>query len=159
MKILILEGDRFLFANSEQPEVGKTYILEDAGTHSAQQRKTWHALVQEWWKSGMNNIDTLDFHLFRETCKKQYGEGFSHYEYIGNDVNMVRVKDLSEIPQDILDDFKNVHRQRIKGVLKSFTKYTKKQVKDSIDKIIVAMDECGVDTVKYHEILGGMESE
>ena len=159
MKILITAEGSFISVDNEHPEVGKKYTLEDATDQSEKQRKAWHALVQEWYKSGCYSfVDTLDFNVFREAVKELYGEGFSHYEYIDSNYKIYKAKTLEEIPDDIILDTR-YHPERIRRVLKHFYDYTKKQVKKSLDIIIIAMDENEVDTPKYHEIIKGMEND
>ena len=160
MRILITESGRYITESADSPEVGKSYYLEDSANKTKAQRSAWHALVSEWYSSGCwSFVDTTDFNYFRDAVKKKYGEGFDRLEYSDNDHNLQRVKTREEIPDEILIDFTENHTGRIKGVLKSFTRYTKKQVKNSIDKIIKAMDANGVDSKKYHEIIKGMQSQ
>lgn len=158
MKILILENSQYLTESKDVPITGRRYVLEDAETYTGQQRKTWHAFVGEWFRAGQYPVDTIDYNYFRDWCKLKYGEGFGHYEYTDWEYNMVRVKSVDEIPSDIVEWY-NDHpgSKRIKGILKSFTGYTKKQVINSTDKIINAMVEYGADTEKYYQILEGME--
>ncbi len=159
MKILITSEGQYINSDTELPEVGKKYTLTDATDQSEQQRKAWHALVHEWYKSGCYSfVDTLDFNVFREAVKELYGEGFSHYEYIDSNYKTCKAKTLEEIPDDIILDTR-YHPDRIHRVLKHFYDYTKNQVKKSLDVIIPAMDENEVDTPKYHEIIKGMQND
>lgn len=158
MTITILEGERYLTASQEVPVIGRTYYLEDAETHTAPQRKAAHALIGEWFKSGLwDFVDTMDYERFRDAVKKKYGAGFSHLEYVDDRYNMVRVESVEEIPQSVLDSFNAGASGRIKGVLKSFTRYKKSEVKDLIDRLIDAMTERGVDTPKFRDIILGLE--
>jgi len=156
MKILITETG-YICESHEHPIVGRHYIIEDAEEHTASQRKAAHALMQEWYKSGLWDFDTVDWLRFRDLVKKEYGAGFSHYEYVDSNYGMNRVNDLDEIPSDILNDFSAGNKKRIKAILKSFSDYTKKEVKILIDRLIDVMNERGVDTPKYHDILEGLE--
>lgn len=45
------------------------------------------------------------------------------------------------------------------GRLKSWTDYTLRQRRDFIDALIAEMNQAGVNTPKYFEILSGMERE
>lgn len=161
MKIVITE----LFGDSGQfnllygtLEVGKNYILYDADNHTAQQRKTAHKLISIWFKSGLWNYDTLDYAEFRDHLKKDYGEGFDRYQYADDNYNIIRVKDIAEIPEYILNDLQD-HPLRVKGVLKSFTRYTKKQVMEFIDNLINAMISAGVNSKEFSDLMGGLNSE
>ena len=66
-------------------------------------------------------------------------------------------KKYMEIPEYIRKDpdMKNM----IRGKLKSWADYTKKQRISCIDNLITEMDEVGVNTKKYQEIREGMEEK
>ena len=159
MKILITENS-YIIESQESPIIGHSYILEDASEHTGKQRKAAHALIGEWFKSGAWDYDTTDYNRFREYVKKDYGSGFSHYEYVDNDYGMNRVKELDEIPEYVLKDYGEGHnKKRIKAVLKSFTEYTKKDVMLLIDRLIDVMMERGVKSAKFQDIIKGLEDE
>ena len=43
------------------------------------------------------------------------------------------------------------------GILKSWTRYTKKERKETIDRLIAIMHQVGVQTERFYDILKGME--
>jgi phytoene/squalene synthetase len=45
------------------------------------------------------------------------------------------------------------------GTLKSWAKYTKKERRETIDRLINTMIQCGVNSKKFDEILEGMRSD
>lgn len=145
--------------HGELPKAGEVYFIEPAGSHTTQQRKAWHSLVQEWFKSGLWNYDTIDFHKFRDYIKKDYGAGFDRYKWVDECYNINESKALEEIPEYVLKAQAEGQTGRINGVLKSFSDYTKKEVMDSLDKVINAMMEAGVNSDKFAEILKGMNDE
>ena len=155
MKILITETS-YIIESQESPIIGHSYILENASEHTGKQRKAAHALIGEWFKSGAWDYDTRDYNRFRECVKRDYGGGFSHYEYVDDDYGMNRVKDLDNIPGYVLDDFNNGNKKRIKAILKSFTEYTKKDVMLLIDRLIDVMMERGVNSAKFQDIMEGL---
>jgi hypothetical protein len=156
---ILITPDGYVCESEETPQEGKRYILYDADEHTWSQTKTVHALIGVWFKSGLWDYDTIDYVRFRDFVKKDYGAGFSHYEYVTDSLGMERVKTLVEIPQEILDDFSNGNSRRIKAVLKSFTDYTKKECMAMIDNLINVMTERGVDTPKFRDIMRGLEDE
>ena len=131
----------FIF-KGENPIVGKWYTLEDATSHTDAQRKAVHALIQEWFKSGLWSYDTLDFAEFRNYVKRDYGVGF-----IKVSRKSLGIKNSHLYLPDEIE------------VLKSFSLYTKKEVQSFCDNIINAMIHAGVDTKKFHQIIDGMSSE
>ena len=156
MKILITETG-YLVESKEVPIVGKSYILEDADDYTGKQRRTWEALVDEAYKSGKFSYDTMDIHKFREHIKLDYGEGFNRLKYVNDKFQMVEVKSQSEIPDYVALDFGNGNRERIQGIIKSTTAYTKKQFVRMIDNTINAMLEFGVDSKRFQDILEGLD--
>lgn len=152
MKILILE-DGYIAESHEKPIPGRRYILEDAEEHTDAQRKAAHALINEWYKSGAWDYDTTEYNVFRDYVKKDYGAGFSHYEYVDDKYCMHRVASVDDVPDYVLDDFNGGNRGRIKGVLKSFTRYKKKEVQGLIDKLLDVMISRGVNSAKFQDIV------
>lgn len=157
MKILITESG-YLPQSKDAPIVGKVYSLERADTQTAQQRKAWHALVQELFKSGLLSYDTLDFKRFRDLIKKDYGAGFCRYKWVDDNYCINESVDVEDIPEHVLQAQADGQHGRINGVLKSFTDYTLPEVKDSIDKLLALCLEVGLNSKKYFEIVDGMES-
>lgn len=153
MKIIILNGCDWISDSKEVPVDGHSYYLFDAEEYTAPMRKLWEALVDIAYKSGAFSYDTTDKSRFRDFLKRDYGDGYSHYEYSDNDHNLVRVSSLDNIPTEILDDFRTKHPMRIKAVLKSSTRYTKKIFSGMIDNTIVAMQERGIETPKFLDII------
>jgi len=156
MKILITESG-YIPQSADTPEVGKYYTLETADNQTAQQRKAWHAIVHEWFKSGLWSYDTIDFKQFRDYIKKDYGAGFEKYKWVDDNYCIHTAKTMEEIPLYVLEAQANGQHGRINGVLKSFSNYTKKDVKDSLDKLISACMEAGLNSRKFQEIITGME--
>lgn len=153
MKITITpEG--YICDSHETPIEGHSYVLIDAEDYTQSMRNLWEALVDEWCASGKYSfVDTIDKYKFREEVKLRYGQGFDRLKYVDDNKAMVEVKSVSEIPESVLLDFRDGNPGRVFGVVKSSTKYTKKQFTAMIDKTINAMQEAGVATDKFMDII------
>jgi hypothetical protein len=55
------------------------------------------------------------------------------------------------------DDGKLLEKLRIRWRIKSWSRYTKKERSETIDRIISEMHQAGVQTKHFYEILNGME--
>jgi len=171
MKILITDNG-YITESKDMPEVGKHYTLEDAITGTAAQNRAFHSLLVAFWKwmfrvnrfqftdgNVLYDLSTPDAEAFKDYFKYKYGQGFSHIQYVNNDNGMIKVDNMSEVPDYAVKDFNNGNLKRVKGVLKSWTKYTKKQRRDCIDTLKMIIGLSGCDDEKVHEILEGMENE
>ena len=151
MKILITETG-YLVESHEVPKVGHRYILEDAEEYTPPMRRLWESLVEEWHVSGLwDFVDTMDKWKFREAVKLRYGMGFDRIIYV-QDGKMVEVKTKAEIPDEIALAYAK-DRDVIRGVLRSTTTYTKKMFGEMIDNTVTAMQDAGVDTPKFRDII------
>jgi len=142
----------------EVPEEGHYYTMEDAATGTGAQNRTFHSLVQEYWRSGQHSYDADSFMVFRNMIKRNLGAGFESFIYA--DVVDLKpvihdVKNYDHIPKYIRKD--PDMKQMIRGRLKSFSTYTKKERKEVIDRLIAEMDQAGVNSKKYQEIIQGMD--
>ncbi len=168
MKIQILPNDEYLIESKDCPTIGRSYFLEDAETGTGKQNRAFHGLIQEYWKSRQHSYKVDNFGDFRNQIKRSLGQGFESYVYAELEVEVINdevvykslihgVKKFMEIPEYIRKDpdMKNM----IRGKLKSWADYTKKQRISCIDNLITEMDEVGVNTKKYHEIREGLEEK
>lgn len=154
MTILITADNEFTTVGSKTPEVGKKYNLEKADNGTAALRRTFHALVQEWYKSGCWSYDCDGFDNFRKFIKRDYGAGFDSYIYIadiGTDKQRLEVvKELDDVPENLRNS------EYCRAHLKSCSQYTKKEYSSAIDMIIPDMISQGVQTPHFKEILDGL---
>lgn len=153
MKILIIDENNYLCSSNEKPLNQRSYYLEDAEEYTPPMRRLFEALVDIAFKSGLFSYDTMDIHEFREHFKLDYGEGFSRLKYVNDKNQMVEVKHRDDIPDYVALDFANGNRERIQGIIKSSTAYTKKQFTRMIDNTIDAMHNVGVDSKKFADII------
>jgi hypothetical protein len=158
MKIII-NGNEWIADSEETPVDGHKYHLIDAEEYTQSQRNTLELLIDEWFKSGIWDYDTIDKRKFREFVKRDYGQGFDRLKYVDDKYKIIEVKTQDEIPEYVVLDFANGNKGRIQGVIKSTTSYTKKQLSNIIDNVINAMIDAGVDTKKFHDILKELNSE
>jgi len=151
-----------LVTGDDMPEVGKYYNLEDAIEGTSAQNRTFHALTMEYFYSGQSSYSADNYADFKNQIKRHLGEGFECFVYAelylkSDDIYSVRMKDAktkNDIPQDVLTD--PDMKDMIRGKLKSWSDYTKKQRKNCIDAVINEMMQCGINTAKFQEILKGM---
>lgn len=170
MQILILEYDRFMVESKDVPIPGRKYILEDYGNGTQAQNKTFHALISCLFKYMLSinqyqfEIDEIyydfrypDWLVLKDVFKMKYGAGADHYEYASDNLEIITVKKLEDIPDKVIKDFTTGNNKRIKKILKSWSLYTKKQRIDLIETTLNLMKSIGVDSNKFYEILKGME--
>lgn len=158
MIILITEAG-YLPETNETPIPGHRYYLEDADEYTPPMRRLWESLVDIAFKSGLFSIDTMDIYEFRENIKLRYGEGFARLKYVNDKNQMVEVKHRDDIPDYAALDFANGNRERIQGIIKSSTAYSKKQFTRMIDCTIEAMHDVGVDSKKFADIIDEITKE
>lgn len=150
----------------EMPIPAGTYILEEYSEGTQAQNKAFHALVQEYWRSGMHSYNANSFLEFRDMIKRSLGSGFESFAYA--DVIAVElpdgtveykpelnvVTDYSMIPEHIRKNPDMKHM--IRGRLKSWSDYTKRERKETLDRLISEMHQSGVNSKKFDEIIQGM---
>lgn len=159
MKVCIIAPGAFKPLDSDQPVIGQIYHLEPTMTGTEAQNKAFHALLGEYWKSGCSSHQAKDFDQFRDIIKRDLGEGFESYFYVDLDEagkpRAFKVGTKEEIPDYIRKspDFSKMAY----GKLKSWSDYTKKQRRETMDKLISEMHQTGVQSNKFTEILSGLE--
>ena len=133
------------------------------------QNKAFHALITEYYKSGMHSYDKVDLKQFKKLIKKNLGAGFESFIYVEMEVQdsigylkdpkpaIGDAKTYLDIPENVRKD--PDHRQMIRGKLKSWSDYTKKERMKTMDNLISEMHQVGVNTKKFMEILEGMEEK
>ncbi len=156
MKVLVEDGERFTVVAGKAPTVGKHYVMEEAETATAEQNRAFHALVQEFWTSGLHSFDVATFDDFRDMVKAKLGAGFDAVLVATVDTDgkahQAKYRTLSDVPAEIRRD----PTASIFGRVKSWTEYTKKERTEAIDRLISTMHQAGVNSRKFMEILEGM---
>lgn len=164
MIITITAPGEYMTESKDEPRVGGRYQLEDAMSGTSAQNRAFHAVLGEYYKtrlwsyqgSGYNSGATYD--EFRNLVKRKLGAGFEAFVYVeivdGRPV-IRDAKAYAEIPESIRHD-PNM-RDMIRGRLKSWSDYTKRERRETMDRLIAEMFEVGVNTPHFHEIIEGME--
>ncbi len=164
MKILITESG-YMVESKDSPVIGKRYNLEDAVNGTAAQNKAFHALLQEYFKSGMHSYNVDNFVDFKNQIKRHIGAGFESFIYVDIkkpvmgletlDRPIIRdAKKYEDIPEAIRKD--EHMKELIRGRLKSWSDYSKAERQKTLDLLIAEMTEAGVNSKKFSEILEGM---
>lgn len=156
------EDYAFRFHSSNCPTVGKAYNLEPYSEGTAEQNRAIHALIGEFWKSGLHpTLGGEPYDTLRNWIKKDLGTGMEKFFYgyfEGDNMQKGECKTWDEIPVKCRELYKD-DKAFIVGKLKSMSKYTKKQRMDLIDRLIDNMIACGVNSKKFQEIIEGLNSE
>ena len=136
---------------------GKFYEMEEADTPTARQNRAFHALLQEFYASGAHSYSVSGFAEFRNYIKRDLGAGFASYKYVEETAFGLRWGECAkpgEIPETVAVGTDG--RRLVAGKLKSWADYTKKERSETIDRLISAMTQAGVNSRKFDEILAGM---
>ena len=152
MTIIQITPDGYLVLTGDAPEQGRKYALEDVATGTTAQNNAFHALIQEFFRSGCHSYNCETWQELKDFIKRDIGAGFDSFVWFmwdGKKTIKGKCKTREEIP-DGAEFF---------GKLKSWGKYTKKQRRETMDLLISTMIQAGVNTKKFHEILDGMEGK
>jgi hypothetical protein len=160
MKIFVPEQGRFTGCEL-QPN--KWYEVQDAAEGTEAQNKAFHALVAEYFVSGLCSYPAKSADELKKYIKKTYGAGFDYYIAAvqcktypnAGAVRQVKYKTKEEA-------LKNAtwfgREQAVFGVLKSWGKYTKAERMKTMDGLISEMLQAGANSKKFEEILKGLEA-
>ena len=170
MKILILENEQYQAISKDMPVVGKSYLLEDATFGTGAQNRAFHSVLDAFWvwmhstntfvfeDAGIiYDLSTPDPEALKGFFKYKYGEGYTHYEYVNDKYAMVKVTALEDIPAYVIRDFNSGNHGRVKGILKSWTKYTLPQRTRLIKLLLSIIVISGCNDRKVEEFISGME--
>ena len=106
-----------------------------------QQNRAFHALLGEYWKSGLSSYESYDD--MRDTIKLRIA-GADEYIYIA-DGKVRHAKSLDDVVG------------RYAEVPKSWADFTLEQRRDAIDEVIREATIAGVNSKKWDEIIAGMQ--
>ena len=136
MRIFVTEPNAFV---GDDLAPGEEYEVRPAEEGTERQNRAWHGLLQEYWTSGCHSYRAKNFLHFRELIKLYLGAGAENYYSL------------------VDDNGRPVEKPIVRYRVKSWARYTKKERKESIDRLIAEMHQAGVQTKKFYEILRGME--
>ena len=145
-----------------KPDPGLTYLLESAVDGTLAQNALFHALVTEYWKSGLSSYHDDEYAAFRDQIKLKLGKGFEAFIYIEYDEKAGKAyfkdaKTYNDIPEYIIEDPEL--KKLARGRLRSWTSYTNKMRRETIDKLILEMLSIGVNSKKFNDILKEIKYE
>jgi len=159
MIITITAPGEYIADTQDEPIVGRRYQLEDATSGTGAQNRAAHSLMQEYFRSGLHSYPAKTFYEFRNFIKRDLGAGFESFVYaeIVDGRPVIRdAKTYAEIPEAVRRD---PHlKELVRGRLKSWADYSKKERRDTMDALITEMIEVGVNTPHFREIMEGMEA-
>jgi hypothetical protein len=150
MKILITAPNVF---TGDKLEVGSYYTVELVAEGTDAQNKTFHALLQCYWRSILvGNVDNIH----NSTCYSYDARSFEHFRalaklYLG--AGMEKFYNL------VNTDGTPCPKGRPDYRLKSWGDYTKKERQNAIDSIISEMMLVGIKDEHFDKILQGMEEQ
>ena len=139
---------------------GRYYEAVEFDTPTERQNRAFHALLQEFWSSGCHSYNAKNFEQFKGFIKRDLGAGFERYRYVietQEGLKWGQSKAAHDIPENVAYDAYG--KPLAAGVLKSWAKYSKKERKETIDRLIKTMLYCNVSSKKFDEILEGMRSD
>ena len=128
MKIQILPDETYQVLSKDAPILGEVYTLESARYGTQAQNKAFHALLEEYYKSGLwsyegsgyNKGATLD--EFKKLVKRKLGAGFERYIYVDVVDGLSKISECEkreDIPAHIMNDPQRANY--IRGILKSWS--------------------------------------
>jgi len=138
MRILVTRPNVF---TGDDLVVGEVYDVIPVDDGTDRQTRAFHALLQEYWRSGCHSYDAKSFEHFRELIKLYLGVGAEKYYSL------------------VHDDGRPALNPIISWRIKSWSRYSKKERKEAIDRLIAEMETVGVQSKKFYEILQGMENK
>jgi len=148
VKILIVAPGEF---TGGELKVGAYYNCEPAAEGTDAQNKTYHALLQCYWRC----ILTGDFdEIQNSTCYAYDAKSFEHFRALTklcHGAGMEKFRNLAN------EDGTPCPKGRPDYRLKSWADYTKKERQRTIDNLISDMLLVGVKDRHFEEILQGME--
>jgi len=136
MRIFVIEPNIF---TGDDLAPGEEYEVKPVEEGTNKQNSAWHALLQEYWRSGCHSYNAKNFVHFRKIIKRCLGAGVEKFY------------EILDINGNLLNE--PIIRYR----LKSWKRYTKKERTESIQNLIAEMIQAGVNSKKFNEILQGME--
>ncbi|GHU09863.1 hypothetical protein FACS1894151_08520 [Spirochaetia bacterium] len=138
MKIMALENYNY---SGDSLIPGEMYECEPVDNPTNRQNRAFHALLQEYWRSGCHSYHAINFAHFRELIKLYLGAGAEKFRRtVNNDGTPCKTGAV---------DYR----------VKSWSAYSKKERTEAIDRLIAEMHQAGVQTNKFYEILEGMEKD
>jgi len=155
MRILITADGEFTGSNLS---VGGYYFCEKDDSGSLLQNSLFHALLYVYFVSGCFSYPVDNYLDLKKEVKRNLGVGFESYVYIkltDKGLKKITVKNKEDIKGKVAVDEDG--NKMIFGNLKSWSDYTRKERKETIDKLIAQMKMENVQSRKFNDILQTLE--
>jgi hypothetical protein len=138
-------------------EAGKLYNTFEAGDATEKQNRLFHALVAEWFTSGCFSYPAKTVEELKDWIKKDLGAGADKRIWItlteDGGVKKVMTGAAAAPPPGAAGNGRGGYIYV--DMLKSWSRYTKAERRETIDRLISAMIQSGCNSRKFDEILGG----
>ena len=155
MKILITGKNQF---SGSDLDIGREYIVEPYDSPTEMQNRLFHKLLEIYFNSGVYSYPAKTYEELKQCVKKSLGAGFVKYVFIldtGSGLVKGQVKNYEDVPKNLaLDKYAN---KMVYGVLKSWSKYSRKERTATIQNLITEMINLNINSKGFHEILNGLE--
>ena len=135
----------------DYPKPG-VYYLEPAENGTNEQNRLFHALLTEYFNSGMFSYQIKTLQAFKDYIKANMGAGYKKFVYVtmnGNTPFINECRHREEIPKEAQAEY---------GILKSWAEYTKEERTKTIRALVNEMIFVGVNTPRFNEILKEMNT-
>jgi len=145
--------------SGDKLDIGSYYFCQKDDNGTLQQNSLFHALLDIFYKSGCYSYPVDNYTDFRNYVKEHLGAGYESYFFMYESDNGLaegRVKKLEDVPVLKLG-IKADGNKMLWGDLKSWSKYTKKERMETINRLLVDMDNSGINSAKYFEIRKELE--
>lgn len=126
---------------------GQEVIIQGATKGTNPQNRFFHELIKIWFSSGLHSYEG-DYNKVRDFIKRDIGSGFISYVYINDEYSFSDAFNYEDIPEHIRKD-----KTRIRGKLKSWADYTKKERMSTIQGLIDNMIASGVNSKAFDSIV------
>jgi hypothetical protein len=161
--LIYCTGEGTFTGDSLKP--GAYYEATEEGNPTEKQNRAFHSLVAAWFADGSYSYPAKTFKSLKDWVKHDLGAGSDRRVWItmrrekgreGWTAGKVMTRPDAEPPADAQRDFYGNYVYV--DLLKSWSRYTKRERTETIDRLIAAMVRSGVNSAKFEEIMRGMES-
>ena len=137
MRVRVISEGRY---TGDDLVIGEEYDCTPVEDGTNNQNRAWHGLLAEYWRSCCHSYNARNFLHFRELIKLYLGAGAESYYSL------------------VDDNGQPIEKPVVRYRVKSWARYSKKERRESIDRLIAEMIQAGVTSNKFYEILNGLEN-
>jgi hypothetical protein len=138
--------------------IGREYLVEDAAHGTAAQNRLFHALVQEYFNSGLFSYEAKNAEQLKKAVKRYIGAGFEAFAAVEKTGSATRIGMFDTIDETRKEAVWYGGSQVIRGILKSWAKYTMNERRDTITNLIAEMKTAGVNSARFEEMIDDYNS-